>query len=401
MRPYRYTAYTSEGVRRRGVVVADDEADASARLGAQGLMAAELRPEAAPRGGRRLEGRIDRDMLSVLTRQMAVLLGAGLTVEAALTAVEGAAVSSRVARVIARARAGLLEGAPLAQALQAAGGGLPAWYLAALGAGERAGELPIVFATLADHLEGSVGERAAVASALVYPAFVIVVALAVCAVLMTTVAPEIAALFEGSGQPLPPLTVAVMGATEAVIGARWWLAAAGLGLVGLAVAAARIPAWRAARDRASLRVPLVGRMRRMGQAAQYLRTLALVVASRLPLTEALDFAARVLDIDEFRAQGLAAAEGLRRGESLAKAMAGLTFLHPVSRQLLEAGEASARLAPMADRAALLAETWMRTERKRLTAVLEPAAMVFVGLMVLVIVMAVLLPIFDMQTMVAI
>jgi general secretion pathway protein F len=140
-------------------------------------------------------------------------------------------------------------------------------------------------------------------------------------------------------------------------------------------------------------------MRRMGQAAQYLRTLALVVASRLPLTEALEFAARVMDIAEYRAQALAAAEALRRGDSLSRAMAGLSFLHPVSRQLLEAGEAGARLAPMADRAALLAETWMRTERKRLTAVLEPAAMVFVGLAVLVIVLAVLLPVFDMQTMV--
>jgi general secretion pathway protein F len=399
MRPYRYTAYTPEGAKRRGIVVADDEADASTRLGAQGLMAAELRAEAVAAPGRWRERRIDRDMLSVFTRQMAVLLGAGLTVEAALTAVEGAAVSARVERVIARARAGLMGGAPLAQALEAAGGGLPAWYLAALGAGERAGELPAVFATLADHLEGSVGERAAVASALVYPVFVIVVALAVCAVLMTTVAPEIASLFEGSGQPLPPLTVAVMAVTNAVIGARWWLAAAGLALVALAMAAARIPAWRAARDRASLRMPLLGRMRRMGQAAQYLRTLALVVASRLPLTEALEFAAGVLDIAEYRAQALAAAEALRRGDSLTRAMAGLSFLHPVSRQLLEAGEAGARLAPMADRAALLAETWMRTERKRLTAFLEPAAMVFVGLAVLVIVLAVLLPVFDMQMMV--
>jgi general secretion pathway protein F len=126
-----------------------------------------------------------------------------------------------------------------------------------------------------------------------------------------------------------------------------------------------------------------------------------VVASRLPLTEALDFAAEVLEITAFRAQAVAAADGLRRGENLAQAMAGLSFLHPVSRQLLEAGEASARLAPMSDRAAVLAETWMRSERKRLTAVLEPAAMVFVGLAVLVIVLAVLLPVFDMQAMVSI
>lgn len=412
MRPYRYTAYTADGVQRRGLVVADDEADASGRLAGEGLLVAELHPD--PRhgmagggqrvggrqvGGRRLEGRIDRDALSVLTRQMAVLLGAGLTVEAALSAVQGAAVNGRVARLMARVRAGLMEGAPLAGAMAAAGGGLPPWYLAALGAGERAGDLPAVFATLAAYLEGSSGERAAVASALIYPAFVIVVALAVCGVLMTTVAPEIAALIEGAGQPLPPLTLAVMSATDAVIAARWGLAAGAGALVALWVAAARIPAWRDLRDRASLRIPLVGRMRRMAQAAQYLRTLALVVGSRLPLTEALDFAAEVLDIGVFRNQAQAAAEGLRRGDGLAQAMAGLSFLHPVTRQLLEAGEASARLGPMTDRAAVLAETWMRSERKRLTAILEPAAMVVVGLAVLTIVMAVLLPVFDMQAMI--
>lgn len=399
MRPWRYIAYTAEGARRKGIVLADDEADASARLAAQGLMAAELRAEAGRARWRWRDGAIGHDMLAVFTRQMAVLLGAGLTAEAALAAVQGAAVSPRVERLIARARAGLLEGAPLAGALREAGGGLPGWYLAALGAGERSGELASVFATLAEHLEGSSGDRAAVASALVYPAFVTLVALAVCAVLMTTVAPEIAALFEGSNRPLPPLTVAVMGVTEAVLGNWGWIAAGGLALVALFSAAARIPSWRDRRDRVSLRLPLLGRLRRMAQAAQYLRTLALVITSRLPLTEALDFAAGVLDIADYRREAEAAAEGLRRGESLAQVLAGLGFLHPVSRQLIEAGEASARLGPMTEHAAVLAESWMRTERKRLTAVLEPAAMIFVGLAVLTIVMAVLLPVFDMQAMV--
>jgi len=402
MRPWRYTAYTAEGARRRGIVLADDEADASARLAAQGLMAAELVADApGRRAGWRREARITADELAVFTRQMAVLLGAGLAAEAALVAAQGAAVGPRVERLIARARAGLQEGLPLASALGAAGGGLPGWYLAAMGAGEKAGALSEVTQRLAEHLEGGVGERAALASALLYPAFVMAVALAVCVVMMTTVAPEIAALFTASNQPLPPLTVAVMTATEAVIAARWALAGAGAALVALALAAARIPSWRARRDRLSLRLPMIGRMRRMAEAAQYLRTLALVVGARLPLTEAMDFAAGVLGIEAHRRQAEAAATALRQGRSLAQAMAGLDFLHPVARQLIEAGEASARLAPMTERAALLAETWIRTERKRLIAVLEPAAMVVVGLAVLVVVLAVLLPVFDMQAMVAI
>lgn len=398
MRPYRYVAYTSGGTRRRGVVLADDASDAGARLTAQGLLPAEVAAE-APGRGVFTERALGRDRLAVLTRQLAVLVGAGLTVEQALGAVQGAAQDRRVERLVARAQAQLLDGAPLSVAL--AGAGPPAWYLAALAAGERSGEVALTLGTLADHLEGATDERGALTSALVYPAFVVAVALAVCGVLMTTVAPEIAGLFQAQGRPLPPLTAALMALTDGVR-AHWpWLAAGALGVTALLVAAARIPAWRDRRDRLTLMVPLVGRLRRQAQAAAWLRVLALAVTARLPLVEALGFAAGVLDIAVYRAQAEGAAAAMVRGERLGRALADLSFLHPVSRQLIEAGAAGARLAPMADRAATLAETWARTDRKRLTALLEPLAMIVVGLVVLTVVMAVLLPVFDLQGMVEI
>ena len=108
----------------------------------------------------------------------------------------------------------------------------------------------------------------------------------------------------------------------------------------------------------------------MAEAAQYLRTLALVVRARLPLTEALRFAGGTLDVARFRLLADEAGEALRRGESLSQALARLPFLHPVARQLVQAGEASARLAPMSERAAVLAESWLRTERKRVTAMVS-------------------------------
>lgn len=393
MIPFRYLAYTPEGRRRRGVVLADDAADASARLAAQGLMAADLAPELA-RAGRR--GRIDRAALAVFTRQMAVLLGAGLPAEAALGAVQGA-MGGRGARLAAAARAGLLDGRPLAAALAAPG--VPGWYLAAVAAGEKAGALTAVFEALAAHLERAEGERGALAAALAYPAFVVAVALVVCGVLMTTVAPELAAVFAASGRPLPPLTRAILLATDWTV-AHWpWLAAGGAALVGLGAAAARLPAWRDRRDRLALRLPLLGRLRRQAEGANWLRTLALVLGARLPLTEALDQAAGVLTIAAHARAAGAAAEAVRRGGRLGPALETLPFLHPVMRQLLEAGEAGARLAPSAERAAALAESWMAAERKRLVALVEPAAMLVVGLVVLVVVLAVLLPVFDMPGMV--
>lgn len=288
----------------------------------------------------------------------------------------------------------------MADALSRAGGALPPWYAAAVRAGERSGDLGAVFNTLAEHLETSAGERAAITSALVYPAFVTVVAVVVCAILMTTVAPEIVAMFEESGRPLPPLTIAIMGLVDWIRGHWPWLLLGAAVLVFLWVLIARTPSLRDRRDRFFLRLPLIGRFLRMAAAAQYLRTLAVVINSRLPLTEALRFSAGVLDIARYRTSAEEVGEALKRGESLSQALARLPFLHPVARQLVQAGEASARLGPMTERAAVLAESWLRTERKRVSVIIEPASMVIVGGMVLTIVLAILLPIFDMQALVS-
>jgi len=399
VKTFAYTAFTTDGKRRRGVVVAEDEADASARISAQGLLPGEISPQSVARPSRTRARRIDHDMLSVFTRQMAVLLSAGMAADAALEAVQTAAGASRIERLAAEARAGLMEGEPLSQALERAGGALPAWFTAAIRAGEHSGDLDAVFLTLADHLESTASDRAAITSALIYPAFVAGVAVIVCAVLMVTVAPEIVAMFAATGQELPPLTLAVLGMVDFIKDYWPWLAALLVGLVALGVASNRVPALKNRRDRLVLRLPLAGRFVRMNEAASYLRTLALVINSRLPLTEALRFAADVLGTEGFTLEARAAGEALRRGENLSSALSRLSFLHPVARQLIQAGEASARLGPMTDRAAVLAESWLRTERKRVAVVLEPLSMVVVGAMVLVIVLAVLLPIFDMQAMV--
>ncbi len=400
MRTYAYTAYTPEGKRRRGMVVAEDEATASQRVSELGLMPSSLEAQAVTQTRtRRRERKVDRDLLAVFTRQLSVLLGAGLAADAALEAVQGAAGAARIEKLAAEARAGLMQGESMADALDRAGGALPAWYAAAGRAGEQSGDLAAVFETLAEHLETSAGDRAAITSALIYPAFVTVVAVVVCAILMTTVAPEIVSMFEGSGRPLPPLTVTVMGIVD-WIRDNWVLELVIAVLLVFAVMTInRTPSLRNRRDEILLRTPLIGRFLRMASAAQYLRTLAVVINSRLPLTEALRFSAGVLDIASYRAHADEAGEALRRGESVSQALARLPFLHPVARQLVQAGEASARLGPMTERAAVLAESWLRTERKRVSVIIEPASMVIVGGMVLTIVLAILLPIFDMQALV--
>ncbi|WP_420326492.1 type II secretion system F family protein [Mameliella sp.] len=401
MRAFAYTAYTAEGRRKSGTLVAETEAHASDQLKAQGLYVSELTARTrAARGPVLGRARLSRDLQAVFTRQMAVLLGAEMAVDAALGTLKSAGSTAALDLVVARAQAALLEGEPLSRALEHSGAGFPRYYLAAVQAGERAGELSSVFNSLADHLETARSDRAQLGSALVYPAFVAVVSVLVAGVLFVTVAPEIVALFETSGRPLPDLTRVMMGFARWVE-AQWpLLAAVALGLSGLILLSGRIAALRERRDRLLLRLPLVGGLIQQAAAVQYLRTLALVLEARHTVPIAIDSAGSVLTITQFRIEAEQVATSVRAGESLSDALAALSFVPPVARQLIGAGEVSARLARMAGRAAALVENGLSTRRKRIASLMEPALMMVVGAMVLVIVLSVLLPIFDLQTLVA-
>ncbi len=430
MKAYRYIAYTDAGRRRSGTVVAETESDASRQLAAQDLFVAELAearrqpafqpapqetgadPSPDPAAGPAEAGqdlgktalwtpwrqRLNPELQLVFTRQMAVMLEAELPVDAALEAVRSAGHSSLDA-MAADARAALLDGASLCQALDQTGAGFAPYYLAALRAGESAGELASVFTALADHLEQLGSDKAQIATALIYPGFVAAVSLLVCAILMVNVAPEIVALFELSGRDLPPLTQAVLAVSDFI---RDRAGAIGLALVAVLLFLAlvpRLPGLRQRRDRLLLRLPLVGRLMRLSAAVQYLRTLALVLGARHAVLSATDSASEVLSVAQFHAEGRAVTRRVQQGESLSSALAQLSCLPPVARQLIAAGEVSVRLAPMSARAAALVEHRLSSERKRISALLEPALMMLVGGLVLVIVLAVLLPIFDLQAVV--
>ncbi|OWU81678.1 general secretion pathway protein GspF [Oceanicola sp. 22II-s10i] len=405
MRAFSYTAYTGEGHRKSGTVVADTEADAAAQLAEKGLYVSEMTSRAMRGAGGGLSRltarrtRLNADLQAVFTRQMAVLLSAELSAEAALEAVRAGGHPALDA-VAAEARAALLEGAALSEALSDTGAGFPPYYIAALRAGETAGDPAGVFAELADHLETLGTDKAQIATALVYPAFVAAVSLLVCGILMVSVAPQIVAMFDMAGRPLPVLTRRVLAVSDFVIDHRIALSAVAGAVVLLGFASGRVPALKALRDRAVLRLPLAGRLMRLSASVQYMRTLALVLSARHTVPNAVDTATGVLEVARFRREGEAVAEAVRQGETLSTALERLSVIPPVARQLIRAGEASARLARMTERAAVLVENGLSTERKRIAALLEPALMMLVGAFVLVVVLSVLLPIFDLQAVVA-
>jgi len=398
MRAFRYTAYTDAGATKKGVIIAETEAHAGDLLRAKGLFA-DLITAKPERGIGRRRRRLSDDLRSVFTRQMAVLLAADMPTDAALEAVRGSGTRGALDGFAADAKAAVMEGQPLSAALQSADPGLPLFYTAAIRAGETSGDLGLVFEELAAYLENAGTDRAQIATALIYPAFVAAVSLVVAAILMINVAPEIVGMFEVSGRPLPPLTQFMLGISNWI--QAHWLALLG-GIIGVVVLfnlALRQPAFRNRIDGIFLRLPVVGRMMRMAAAAQYLRTLALIIASRQTVPDATASAAQVLTVARFRREADQVTEAVKSGQSLSDALRGLSVIPPVAMQLVSAGEASAKLAGMSERAAVMVENWLGNERKRFAALLDPILMMIVGAMVLVIVLSILLPIFDLQAVV--
>lgn len=399
MRAFSYTAFTAQGARRRGTLVAESEGQAADLLRGQGLFAEEI---TAKRDGARFavswgrRTRLSADMRAVFTRQMAVLLSSDLSAEIALETIRASDTSPAIEAAAAEAKAALLDGQPLSVALEMAQAGFPRFYIAAVRAGETSGDVAAVFEGLADYLESVGADRAQLATALIYPAFVAAVSLLVCGILMVNVAPEIAAMFAVTGRELPALTQGVMAISD-WIRAHWLLLALAIGgaVLGL-VLSFRRPALRDRWHGLGLRLPVIGRLMRLSAAAQYLRTLALVISSRQTVVDAVTSASDVLVIRRFRAEALDLAEAVRAGESLSQGLGRMTLIPPVCRQLIAAGEKSARLGRMTERAAVLVETWLANERKRVSALIDPLLMLLVGGLVLVIVLAILLPIFDLQ-----
>ena len=399
MQPFTYIAYDSNGQRKTGTLVCESERAAFDQLKALGLMAAEIKAKASANKGTRSGTKLDADERAIFSRQMAVLLSADLPIEAALDAVIESEGSTRMQNFAAELKAATLEGYPLSDAIEKGRSGFQPYYTSSLRAGETSGDLASVFDGLAEFLEAQSANRAEIATALVYPAFVAAVSLLVCVILLTNVAPEVVAMFEVSNRPLPQLTQTVLGASDWIL-RNWIILAIGFGTaIFTSLGLLRIPRIRNRWDQLTLKMPIFGRLKRMSIAGQYLRTLALVLGSRQTAVNAVTSAADVLTVAMFRRQAEEIITGVKQGESLSGAVKRFTLLPPVALQLIRVGEESARLAQMTDRAAVLIETWLANDRKRIASILDPVLMMLVGVFVLIVVLAILLPVFDLQSVV--
>jgi len=396
---WRYVAVDAQGTRHRGELEADHPRAVRARLREQGLLTEEVTPRDAQTPGSSSDRRVPALALALFSRQFATLIAAGLNVERALAALLEQEEVERLRGVLVGVHQDVLAGHGLGQTLARHPKAFPRYYAAIVQAGEEAGALPEVLERLAGYLERSQALRQKVGVALIYPAIVTVVAFLVVGVLLTYVVPQVVAVFAQSHQTLPFLTRALILVSD-LARSTWWLGI--LLVVGggfLARHLLSIPVLRLRWHRFLLRLPLIGRLRAGLSSARFANTLAVMVGSGVPIVNALGYAGAALDDEVFREAAGEAAARVREGQSIGRALKQTGVFPKMLLHLVSSGEASGELARVLDQAARQQELTVETRISALTAVLEPLLILVMGMVVLVIVLATLEPIIDMNRLI--
>ncbi len=407
MAGFRYEALDASGRVRRGVLESDSPRQARAQLrelqlnplSVESLATAASAARQGRTGGLRFGGGIGRAALALLTRQFATLLGAGLTIEQTLNALVEQAETEAVRRVLAAVRGEVLAGHPLAKALAAHPRDFPELYRTLVAAGEASGQLPQVMLRLADYTEDRQALRSKVVLAFVYPAIVTLVALLVVTGLLTWVVPQVVQVFRNTHQQLPLLTRLLIAASDFLRAWGWLLLLALAGGVVLFLRALRDDAVRERWHGLLLRLPVVGRLIRGLNTARLASTLAILVSSRVPLLTALTAGVGVVANLPMRRALVEAERQVSEGASLSRALAASRQFPPVMVHLIAGGESSGTLDHMLERVALIQTQEVENRVSIMTSLLEPLLILAMGAVVLLIVLAILLPIFDLNQIV--
>lgn len=405
MTAYRYRALNPQGKLVRGMLEGDSERQVRSQLRVQSLRPVEVavanRPEPASTGWRipLLRPGIGAGDLALLTRQLATLVQSNLPLDEALQAAAQQNRSARIKGTLLQVRSRVAEGHTLAYAMGEFPQVFNEMYRAMVKAGEHAGFLGPVLEQLADYTEQRQYTGQKLKMAMIYPFILVGVAIAVVVALMVFVVPELVGIFAHSRRELPLLTRGLIAASDFFRDYGVWL------LVGLAVIVfavrrlLRNPGRRARWHRFLLRVPGLSRLVIALDTARFASTLSILMASGVPLLEALRIAGQVLTNLVLQEDTRLVAESVEEGSSLNRALQQSGHFPPMMVHMVASGEASGELETMLERSATNQERELEMTMGTMMSLFEPLMVVFMGGMVLTIVLAVLLPIFDLNTMV--
>lgn len=402
MTQFSYVALDVAGREKRGRVSAESAEEVRATLKAKKLYVVSIGG-----GGEQVVSsapllsigrkRLNAKQLTLFTRQLATLARVS-PLEESLRTIARQTESDAARGVIESVHAGVLEGRSLADAMQREEKSFPQLYRAMVSAGETAGSLPTILDRLADLQERQAQVRSKLFAALAYPIVLAVVAMFVVGALMIYVVPKVVEQFDTVGQQLPLLTRVVIGLSSLLAGWWWLILIVVAAIGGLIWFLLQDDARRLAFDRALLHLPLVGRLIRDLHAARLARTLSTMVASRLPLIEGLALSARTVRNRALKRASEEMVEAIRGGGSLSAALRRTGLFPPLLVYLTASGESSGQLDAMLERAADYLEREFDSFTAAALAMLEPAIIVVMGAVVAAIVLSILLPILQLESL---
>ncbi len=405
MPAFSFEALQADGVTRKGVIEADSVKSARTQLRTQQLVPLAVTPLAVdtplsdtPWWNRSIGGgrAFSAAALTVWTRQLAGLVSSGLPLERALAALSEEAEEEKQGHLVASIRAEVNAGSSLARALALHPREFSPIYTAVIGAGEQGGHLSVVLEQLADDLEDQQNLKAKLIGASLYPAIVSLVAMAIVIFLVTSVVPQVAGVFAGSKQKLPWLTTAMLSFSDFVRSYGWAMLALLAAVALTLLKALKQEAFRLRFDAAWLQLPLIGRLSVGYNAARFAGTLGMLANAGVPILRALQTAAETLSNRAMRADALEALVLVREGAPLAMALSQKKRFPGLLSMFARLGEQTGQLPLMLQRAAKQLSGEVQRRAMALATILEPLLIVAMGGVVMVIVLAVLMPIIQLN-----
>jgi general secretion pathway protein F len=406
MPAYEYVALNARGRQEKGLLEGDTPRQIRQVLRERGLTPIEVNEvaEKAASSSRSFSlggggNNLSTTELTLFTRQLATLVRSGLPLDESLTAVSQQTDSKRVQRIALGVRARVIEGNSMASALNDFPGAFPPLFRATVEAGEQAGKLDYVLERLADYVERRAAMRGKVLLATFYPAILVVVALLVVTALLTYVVPKIVGVFDSIHVELPPITRGLIATSSFLQNYGIYLLGGIVLAIFLFARAMRAEDFKRRVHARTLTLPLIGRLTRGTNSGRFTRTLGILFGSGVPILDAMRIGAQVVTNLPMREAIDQATLRVREGASLNRSLAESKLFPPITLHLIASGESSGKLDEMLDRAAENQEREVETVIAAMMAVFEPLLILAMGGIVLVIVLAILLPIFNLNQLV--
>ena len=404
MAAFDYLALDAQGRKQRGALEADSARQMRQLLRERGLtpLSVEQSSEKQQRESslkNLLTPHISIRDLALLTRQLATLVQASLPLEEALSAAAQQTAKPKVRSMLLAVRAKVMEGHTLANALAEFPRAFPTIYRATVAAGEKSGFLDQILNRLADYTEASHESRQKVMMALLYPVILLVLSILIVSGLMVYIVPDVVEVFIDTGQQLPTLTLALMGLSDFIAGYGLYLLllliALGIGMHYLL----KQPAVRLNWHQRLLKLPIIGRLSATLNTARFASTLSILTASGVPLVEAMKISGQVLSNLWLKQRVEEATRKVTEGSSLHRALQQAEYFPPMMVHMIASGEVSGELDAMLERVAASQEREVQNFIGIMLGLFEPFMLLTMGLTVLLIVLAILLPILNMNQLV--